>query len=150
MQIMNIGTLNTQGCQDNTKLLSIASDSEKYNVQILGLTETHIVDQHLEEIKGIKNVFNLYHNGIKGSNKYSGVGILIDKDISATFRRISDRNMCSRDRSCRKGEIICYSSVCPHLRSIREESKYKGRILSNIKSSKCRSSKEQIYVSNFR
>ena len=94
MQIMNIGTLNTQGCQDNTKLLSIASDSEKYNVQILGLTETHIVDQHLEEIKGIKNVFNLYHNGIKGSNKYSGVGILIDKDISATFRRISDRNMC--------------------------------------------------------
>ena len=56
MQIMNIGTLNTQGCQDNTKLLSIASDSEKYNVQILGLTETHIVDQHLEEIKGIKYV----------------------------------------------------------------------------------------------
>ena len=55
MQILNIGTLNTQGCQDNTKSLSIARDTEKYNVQILGLTETHVADQQLEEVKGVEN-----------------------------------------------------------------------------------------------
>ena len=91
MQILNIGTLNTQGCQGKTKILSIARDTEKYNVEILGLTETHVKNQHLEEVKGIKKVYNLYHNGIKGTNKYSGVGLLINKDINATFQRITDR-----------------------------------------------------------
>ena len=91
MKIINIGTLNTQGCQDILKLPSIAKDAERYNVQILALTETHLVNQEIEVIKVEKKRYNVYHNGIEGKNIYSGVGILIEEDIPAVFRRISDR-----------------------------------------------------------
>ena len=62
----------------------------KYKYYI-GLNETHVVEKDLEEIKIGKKTYNIYHNGIEGENKFSGVGISIEKHIEATFARISDR-----------------------------------------------------------
>ena len=90
-KFFNIGTLNRQGCKDKKKQVSIAKDAEKYKLQILGITETHVATQEIQEIKGSKESYNIYHNGIEGNNSFSGVGVIIEKVIKANFTRISDR-----------------------------------------------------------
>ena len=41
LRAFNIATFNTQGLRtENLKKVSIARDAEKYNIQVIGLTET--------------------------------------------------------------------------------------------------------------
>ena len=42
---LNVGTLNVQGCREESKQRNIIDDALKYNQQILGLTETHVKDE---------------------------------------------------------------------------------------------------------
>ena len=68
---LKIATFNIQGCKTNSlKIKSVVRDAEKYGIQIMGVTETHIYDMELVEIKGEKKLYNIYHNGITDTNKY--------------------------------------------------------------------------------
>ena len=84
----------TQGCKTSEKRYSIARD----DISILGLSETHVEEQYIEEITIDKQTYNIYHNGIEGKNKFSGVGILMKSDIEARVERITDR-ICTYTQS---------------------------------------------------
>ena len=42
LKIIKVGSLNVQGCQKEDKQQFIYEDALKYNLQILGITETHV------------------------------------------------------------------------------------------------------------
>ena len=44
------------------------NDANKYNIQEMGLTETHIKKQDLEEITVNNKKYIIYYNGIEGKN----------------------------------------------------------------------------------
>ena len=122
MKLLNIGTFNVQGCNDEQKRASIGKDAEKYNVHILGITETRIEKEEIEDING---KYNIYHNGIEGTNKCTGVGIVIRKELKAEFIRISDR-ICAAEielgesNDHQKKKLIFIVAYAPTL--IRSES----------------------------
>ena len=57
----------------------------------MGLTETHFKESAIEQARGKKKNYTIYHNGIEGTNEYTGVGILIEEEIPATFTSVNDR-----------------------------------------------------------
>ena len=69
----------------------------------MGVTETHVEHMELEEIKGERKLYNIYHNGIIDKNKYTGVGIIIEKEICAVIDRISVR-ICTAEIDLGKGK----------------------------------------------
>ena len=88
----NVATSNTQGLRtDNLKKVSIARDTEKCNIQVMGLTERHIKESTIEQARGNKKKYTVYHNVIEGTNEYTGVEILIEEEIPATFTSMNDR-----------------------------------------------------------
>lgn len=100
-KIFNIGTLNVKGCRDLEKRRTICQDAANYNIQILGITETHYQvneENTLEEFTNIKGKDNktrsyqIYHSGTK-ENTYAGVGLMIEKveNIKPRYKRISER-----------------------------------------------------------
>lgn len=50
MKTLNVGTLNVQGCQLLKKQKTICQDMFKYDLQILGITETHVKKKKTEKI----------------------------------------------------------------------------------------------------
>ena len=92
MKNLKIATFNIQGCKtDKEKIKSLAIDAESYEIQVIGFTESHIETMSIEEVKGKKKIYNVYHNGIKDKNKHTGVGIIVEKEIPAVMNRITDR-----------------------------------------------------------
>ena len=59
----------------------------------MGLTETHFKESGIEQARGKKKNYTVYHNGIEGTNEYTGVGILIEEEIPATFASLNDRTL---------------------------------------------------------
>ena len=43
----------------------------------MGLTETHIKESIIEQAGEYKKKSTVYHNGVEGTNRYTGVKILI-------------------------------------------------------------------------
>ena len=85
----NIAFLNTQGLRtENLTKVSIARDAEKYNIQVVSLTETHIKESTIEQARGKKKNYKVYHNGIEGTKEYTGVRILIEEEVPATSTRV--------------------------------------------------------------
>ena len=51
----NTTTFNTQGLRtDNLNKVLIARDTEKYNIQVTGLNETHTKESAIEQARGKK------------------------------------------------------------------------------------------------
>ena len=85
----NIAFFNTQGLQtQNLTKVSIAKDAEKCDIQVVSLTETHIKESTTEQVRGKKKNYTVYHNGIEGMNKYTGVRITIKEEIPVTSTRV--------------------------------------------------------------
>ena len=82
---------------ENLKKVSIARYAEKYNIQVMGVNETHIKESTIEQARGKRKNYTVYHNGIEGANKHKVVGILIEEEIPSTFTRVNDR--------------ICYAKI---------------------------------------
>ena len=63
-------------------------------VHILGLSETHIKGDGLEEIRALQKEkhrdYLMYYTG-SDTNKHHGVGLLINKELNPSFMKISDR-----------------------------------------------------------
>ena len=95
VKILNIGTLNVQGCQDEVTKKSLYEDTLRYDLQVLGLTETHAKDETTKTIKikhgGKNRSYKVYFSGIKGNNTFSGTGIIVEESLKPHFKRISDR-----------------------------------------------------------
>ena len=92
MKALKIATFNIQGCKTNPqKIKTVVKDIEKYGIQIMAVVETHIEEMDLVEVKGEKKSYYVYQNGIASENKYTGVGIVIDKELPAVIDRITDR-----------------------------------------------------------
>ena len=120
MEYLAIGTFNTQGCKNEKKRYSIALDAENYRLDILALAETHVEEQYIEEIRTEKKTYKVYHNGIEGDNKFSGVGMLIDSQVDASFKRITDR-ICSAEVNLSKSKkLVVIVAYAPKLIQILE------------------------------
>ena len=67
-----------------------------YDLDILGLSETHIKGDALEEIRAFQKekprdyLMYYYYTG-SDTNKHHGVGLLINKELNPSFMKISDR-----------------------------------------------------------
>ena len=127
MKDFDIGTFNTQGCKTSEKRYSIARDASKYNISILGLTETHVEEQYIEVITIDNQTYNIYHNGIEGKNKFSGVGILLKSDIEARVERITDRICTAEIELQQSNNVFVIVAYAPTLKvseenpNVREE-----------------------------
>ncbi len=95
MESLNIGTLNIQGCQDKTKQLSIYQDALNYDLQILGLTETHVKEERIKFVTVKSELrtcnYQVYYSGIKGKNTFSGTALVIEESLKRRFKQISNR-----------------------------------------------------------
>ena len=91
---LNIGTLNVRGVKQQIQQQTLGRDALSYDIQVLGLSETHLAGEGLEEISvSVNNQQRKYILFYTGSvNKsFHGVGLLVQKDLNPSFKRISDR-----------------------------------------------------------
>ena len=80
----------------------------------MNLTETHIEKSKMEQVRGKKKKYTVYHNGIEETNEYTRVGILIEEEIPATFTRVNDR-ICYAEIQLDKYNVILIVAYAPTL-----------------------------------
>ena len=92
---LNVGTLNVQGCREKIKQQCIIEDMAKYDLQILALTETHILEEDVSSVVAkhgsTERRYKVYHGGIQGKNKHTGTGFVIEESLNPRFKRVTDR-----------------------------------------------------------
>ena len=95
MKSFRIGTLNVRGSREEYKIETVAKDAASYNIKVLGITETHLIESGTSSILGKSNIrktkYNFFRGGIEKENIYSGVGVLIDSELDSKCERINDR-----------------------------------------------------------
>ena len=95
VKLSNVGTLNVQGCKDKATQKFIFEDTIRYDLQVLGLTETHVKEDTTKSIKiqhgGKTRSYKAYFSGITGNNELSGTGITVEESLKPSFKRISDK-----------------------------------------------------------
>ena len=114
---LNVGTLNVQGCREESKQRNIIDDAFKYNLQILGLTETHIKDEgtttiNVKRDNKISCTYQVFFSGIEDTHTFSGTGIAIEDSFHPCFKRISDRIAtanCKLDEKHHVNIIVAYA-----------------------------------------
>ena len=89
---MRIGTWNTRGLLEESKLKALERDLNRYNLDILTVQETH--RRGTDRILIGKN-YTLYHTG-PTTHSHHGVGIIVKNQYKGNFRIISDR-ICHLD-----------------------------------------------------
>ena len=83
-KVITIGILNVQGCWKEDKQQFIYEDALKYNLQILGLTESHLVQEDIltmtvrHQIKQWR--YEVYNGGIQGINQYK-VPVFLSRNL---------------------------------------------------------------------
>lgn len=91
--IFKVGTFNVRGIISDYNKKCLADDLvKKYDLQILGIQETHLKGTGCQDIvtSDGKNNFNLFYNGAD-DNKYHGVGIVCNSTLKPVFTPISNR-----------------------------------------------------------
>ena len=114
---LNVGTLNVQGCREESKQRNIIDDAFKYNLQILGLTETHVKDEgtttiNVKRDNRISRTYQVFFSGIEDTNTFSGTGIAIEDSLHPRFKRISDHIAtanCKLDEKHHVNIIVAYA-----------------------------------------
>ena len=93
------GAFNVRGCNKSEQKLTLLEDMISYDLDILGITETHI-PQHItvENLNKDKHQFVLFSVNNEGDTNH-GVGFIIKKNINPTFKKITDRICKQVDRS---------------------------------------------------
>ena len=73
----------------------ILEDAFKYDLQVTGLTVTHVIDESAKAFTMKKDntnrTYELFFSGIKKQNTYSATGIAIESDFRPRFKQITDR-----------------------------------------------------------
>ena len=96
----------------------------------MGLTETHIKESIIEQAGEYKKKSTVYHNGVEGTNRYTGVKILIEQKLPATFTRVNDR-ICYAEIQMDKYKVILFIAYAPTL-IVSEQNQAQGRFLWNF------------------
>ena len=80
LKVIKVGTLIVQGCQNEDKKQYIYEDALKCDLQILGLTEIHVVQECILTItarhQAKQRMYKIHHGGIQDTNQYTGTGFL--------------------------------------------------------------------------
>lgn len=106
---LNFGTLNVRGCKtDYTKNILI-KDAKTYNIDILAISETHILGDGLEQ----HGEYILYHVG-SSKHTHHGTGIIIKKELKPSFKKISDR-ICQANIKLKHCRLVIISVYAPTL-----------------------------------
>ena len=126
MKVINFGTLNLRGCRGIYEMETLFKDVSRYDLQILGFTESHIIgDEKVEDIKiKIKNEtrkYKYFEGGIKGDNVFSGVGCIIDASLKPTFQRITDRICLPEAYTNNAHKIIIITAYTPTFKCFRSK-----------------------------
>ena len=73
----------------------ILEDALKYDLQVTGLTVTHVIDESAKAFTVKKDntnrTYELFFNGIKNQNTYTGTGIATESDFRPRFKQITGR-----------------------------------------------------------
>ena len=87
---LNVGTFNVRGLAKEQEKTKLADDMKKYDIQVLGIQEHHIVGESIETIKSSdgKEEYDLF---LSGSGVYEGVGFAVSKNLHAEYRAINGR-----------------------------------------------------------
>ena len=109
--------VNAQGCCEQNKQRTIVEDALRYDLQILGLTETHVKDEGTTTItvkqeNNIKRTYQVFFTGIKDTNTFPGTGIAIEDSRRPHFLRITDRIAtanCQLDEHRQANIIVDYA-----------------------------------------
>ena len=122
---LNVGTLNVQGCRDEFKQSINLEDALNYDLHIIGLTETHVIDEGTKTFIVKKNNTNraceLFVSGIKDHNTYTGTAIVIQSDFRPRFKRITDRISTASFQLNNKHEAhVIVTNAPTHARSKKE------------------------------
>ena len=100
---LNAGNLNVQGCRDEYKQRIFLEDALNYDLQVIGLTEIHVIDEGTKTFTVKKNntngTYELFFGGIKNHYTYSGTGIAIQSDFRPRFKQITDRISTTNTKS---------------------------------------------------
>lgn len=102
---LNFGILNVRGCKTTFEKQILAEDAANYDIDILGISETHIKQEDFEEITVYKNNKKVeYQLFYTGNNSNHGVGLLLKKDLKAKVKTVSERicvaNFAFGGRNC--------------------------------------------------
>ena len=108
---LNIATLNTRGCREESQRNLLINDVIKYDLQILAVSETHIGETGLQEYTRGSQKFSFFYCG-KGS--HHGVGLIVDQSLNPNFTQISDR-ICKAEIKLSHRKIVIISAYAPTL-----------------------------------
>ena len=89
----------------------IIKDLQKYDIQVAGIAETHIIGEGLKSISVNKDKYKLYH---VGDNSHHGVGIIVDENLNPSFGKVSER-ICSASLVIDNHKINIISVYAPTL-----------------------------------
>src|SRR5437899_1121772 len=106
--LLRIGTLNVRGLRNELKRTTIASDIEKYKLDILLIQETHIKNTEIFEIKSNKNSKYIVYNS--GGGSFRGVGIITRSDLECSFIPVNDR-ICYIICTINKNKYFFFSTM---------------------------------------
>ena len=88
---MRIATFNVRGLSLEEKKQSLATDFEKYKLDVLCIQETHLRGTKTLNFRGEKgNKVKIFHTGAE-TDSHHGVGIVVDYNRKTLFKRINDR-----------------------------------------------------------
>ena len=92
---------------------------QKYELHIFAVSETHLagtsLEQHVTSDKDntTTKLYAFFHTG-SDDNTHHGVGLIIDQDLSPTFKRISGR-ICAASINLVNHKLIVISAYAPTL-----------------------------------
>ena len=109
-QKLNIGCLNVRGCQNLEERKTLIEDCQKYELQMFAVSETRLAGTSLEQHVTSDNKYAFFHTG-SDHNTHHGVGLIVDQDLSPTFKRISDR-ICAASINLVNHKLIVISALC--------------------------------------
>lgn len=79
LKVIKVGTLNERKEKEDKKQY-IYEDALKCDLQILGLTEIHVVQECILTItarhQAKQRMYKIHHGGIQDTNQYTGTGFL--------------------------------------------------------------------------
>ena len=113
VKALNVGTLNVQGCREESKQQTILEDALGYDLQVIGLAETHVIDELTTTItvkrnNTIKRTYELFFGGIKDKNTFYSNRKL----LSSPVQRITDRIVTASfqlDETRKANVIVAYA-----------------------------------------
>ena len=134
---LRVGTFNCRGIKQELKKKNILHDLECYKLDILTLQETHLKGTGVISITtNSGKQYDFYYGGIDENTKgriNGGVGIIIDKDLKAEFKPVTDR-ICMATIQIGKRKHTVISAYAPTLPVSENDPEVREKFYSDLDS----------------